>query len=86
MKVGDRVSWMGGTDFGSRNVRWVGVIVGLGYGVPFGEVGEDGRWHETGRHPAARVEADYPQHDKPEPWPCDAPLIIALTDLSKEQS
>jgi hypothetical protein len=79
--VGDPVSWMGGVDFGRREVRWVGRIVGLGYGVPVGERRPDGTFD---RAPAARVEANLPQHGKTEVLVHEPPNLVPLDDLTFE--
>lgn len=75
---------MGGVDFGRRSVRWIGRIVGLGYGVPSGyERGEDGEMREVfPRRPGARVEVDLPQHGKTEVHVHEEPIIIPLDELT----
>ncbi len=86
-KVGDRVSWMGGIDFGRRMVRWTGVIVSVSCGVPVksklnerGEIVEDGP-----RAPAAMVRVDPGQHGiVPDPRfaGVERDPVVKLTDLS----
>lgn len=90
-KVGDRVSWMGGLNFGRDTVRWVGRITKLGLGVPNGKyerrnVGlEDEYLAEVGsRDPAAEVEPDYPQHGVKEHLVHQVSIVVRLADLTKE--
>jgi hypothetical protein len=82
--VGDRVSWMGALHFGTVPVRWVGRIVGLGYGVPSGYAqGTDGEIREVlPRRDAARVEASLPQHGKTEVLVHETPIIVPLDELT----
>ena len=93
-KVGDRVSWTGGLDFGTRSVVWHGRVVRLGFGVPYykeSAPGDFSDWveyngglypREAGRHPAVEVEPDYPQHGQTHRrWP--EPLIVAIKDLTR---
>jgi hypothetical protein len=80
LKPGDRVSWMGGIDFGSREVRWTGIVVGLGFGIP--------TWIDVKtpgpRKPAAWVFPDMPQHGEREVDADTKPSIVALEDLTYE--
>lgn len=85
--VGDRVAWMGGIDFGAREVEWIGHVVKVGLGVPYGEyrgtIGVDAKWVELGRHAAAIVEADLPQHGKVERLVHESDCIVEVTKLRR---
>ena len=81
MKVGDRVAWTGGFNFGRDIRRVTGTVVKLGLGIPSyrqeGEVGTPSyRLVETGRAPAVEVRAD--GH---EPMVHEALNIVAVEDL-----
>lgn len=93
MKVGDRVSWMGGApgSFGAREVRWTGVVVRVGLGVPTrfeltGPPGVQGtEMREVfPRRPAVEVLADFPQHGVLERDPITPPNIVPVDELQLE--
>ena len=85
--VGDRVAWMGGIDFGRREVEWIGRITKVGLGVPYGEyrgtIGVDAEYVELGRHPAVIVEPDYPQHDVTERLVHQSDCVVEVTKLRR---
>lgn len=62
VRVGDRVSWMGGVDFGTREVQCFGTVVSTGCGVPYywnpPRYTHDGYALEAGRKPAVAVRPD----------------------------
>ncbi len=87
LRIGDRVSWMGGApgSFGSLMVRWTGIVVSTGCGVPYyfdpPQYTIEGYSREAGRHPAVRVDPDYPQHGVTERDPIAPPCIVPIKDL-----
>lgn len=87
--VGDRVSWMGGIDFGRREVRWFGVITSVSCGVAVKFKLNDRNEHvEDGpRVPAARVKADPGQHgllEDPRYAGMEESTIVKFSDLTLE--
>ena len=92
LQPGHRVSWMGSINMGRTPVRWYGTVVqATGYGVPYYDdpprLTAEGYAKEAGRHPAARVVADLPQHGKADVWEsAEQPVIVAHKDLRRESS
>ena len=87
LRVGERVSWLGGLDFGSRTVRWVGTVVKVGLGVPYyfdpPRYSDDGYSLEAGRDPAVEVMPDYPQHGVKERLVHRAQTVIRAVDVQR---
>lgn len=88
-KIGDRVSWMGGLDFGRLTVRWHGRVTKVGLGASYyhepPQYTDDGYAREAGRRPAVEVEPDYPQHGINGRPVHQTPCIVDVDALRREQ-